>query len=359
MTEDAADVRDAELESARARRLPQAGPGQFTFVMATGIVSTALHNTGAHGLSEVLLVLAVTGYVVLAALVGVRWATERSAPRDDLHTGTFTVFAFTAATGVLAARFAAMAIDGAAITLTAIAAVTWFVLGYVVIGVVVRDTGTRGLARVDGTWFLVVVATQSVAVSSGALADAGHREGFAVLAAICWSVGLVQLILIAALMAARLLTVPLRVDDEVAPFWVFMGAGAISVLAGAEILGAAADQTLLDDEVVASVSTALWAFATWLIPLLIALTVWHARRPEAVTGFRTALWSMVFPIGMYGEASHQLGVFRSRPWLESLGAWESWVALSVWAVVFVGMLVWWARWLGRRRGGGVRAAADR
>lgn len=73
-----------------------------------------------------------------------------------------------------------------------------------------------------------------------------------------------QLILIAALMAARLLTAPLRVDDEVAPFWVFMGA--ISVLAGVEILGAAADQTLLDDEVVASVSTALWAFPTWLIP---------------------------------------------------------------------------------------------
>ena len=287
-------------------------------------------------------VAAVTGYLVLIVTVLARWIRPREAARDVRGEG-FALFAFTAASGVLGAWFSALDVGWAATVLTVVAAISWAILGYLVFGIAVvrltdessarqRITGgrPRGLARVDGTWFLLVVATQSVAVASGALATAAHRPGFALLAAICWCIGLLQLGLIAALMTARLLIVPLTVSDEVAPYWVFMGAGAISVLAGDEILATSDQQTFLDGAFIGSVCMVLWSFATWLIPLLVIMVIWHGMRRDTYAGFRTALWSMVFPVGMYGEASRQLGVMRGIDWLEELGTGEAWIAFAMW-----------------------------
>lgn len=50
-------------------RLPHGRLGQFTFVMATGIVSTAMHNTRAHELSFGMFILAVISYCVLVVCV--------------------------------------------------------------------------------------------------------------------------------------------------------------------------------------------------------------------------------------------------------------------------------------------------
>lgn len=56
------------------------------------------------------------------------------------------------------------------------------------------------------------------------------------------------LVVMAVLVAARLIIIGLSADDEVAPYWVFMGAGAISVLAGAEVLGVGAMQRLVSHD---------------------------------------------------------------------------------------------------------------
>jgi tellurite resistance protein TehA-like permease len=45
------------------------------------------------------------------------------------------------------------------------------------------------------------------------------------------------------------------------------------------------------------------------------------------------LWSIVFPVGMYRVASHELGSALSVAWLVMLGRYETWLALAVWAVV--------------------------
>jgi hypothetical protein len=41
---------------------------------------------------------------------------------------------------------------------------------------------------------------------------------------------------------------------------------------------------------------------------------------------------------MYGVASHELGKALHVSWLATLGSDEAWLALAVWAVVFVAML---------------------
>lgn len=326
--------------------IPKAYPGQFTFVMATGIISTSLHNTGATTLSLVMFWIAAVGYVGLMVAVALHW-TRRGVASAALRGGGFGLFAFTAGSGVVAARCALAGIGWAALTLTIVTLVSWILLGYWVIGLAVSGAKHGGLSRVDGTWFLLAVATQAVAVSSGAYAGAEHSPAFALVAALAWCVGLLMFVFVAGLMVARLLITPLTADDEVAPYWVFMGAGAISVLGGAEVLNTGSQQTLLDAAVVGSVCMAVWSFATWLIPLLVAMMIWHARRPGAATGFRTPLWAMVFPIGMYGEASRQLGVVRHTEWLDALGTNEAWVALAVWLVVAAGLVLWWVRWVRR------------
>ncbi|MDL9936678.1 tellurite resistance/C4-dicarboxylate transporter family protein [Gordonia sp. ABSL1-1] len=352
------------VENRSVRWIPHARPVQFTFVMATGIVSTALDDTGASRLSLILFWLALFGFAVLA-IGNLWWMIGRRAVLTELRAAGFTALALTAAAGVLGAHCAALEVEWAATIFAVIAVVSWVVLGYgvIVIAMMAVGDGTEsasrvsGLARVDGTWFLWVVATQSVAVSSAAVAQSAELHAAAVLAALCWCVGLLQLVIVGALVAARLLTVPLRRTDEVAPYWVFMGSSAISVLAGAEVLGLGDQQRLLDPDVVGSVCMAMWSFATWLLPLLVALMIWHAADADN-RRFRTPLWSMVFPIGMYGEASRQLGHIRGTRWLETVGMWESWAAFAVWMLVFVGMLGWWVRWCAdaRRR---FRAGRDR
>ena len=48
-------------------------------------------------------------------------------------------------------------------------------------------------------------------------------------------------------------------------------------------------------------------------------------------------WSIVFPVGMYGVASHELGAALHVSWLVTLGRDEAWAALAVWAAVTLAM----------------------
>lgn len=119
----------------------------------------------------------------------------------------------------------------------------------------------------------------------------------------------------------------------------FLGSGAISILAAAEVLGTREEQIVMPQAVVGGVAMALWAFVTWMIPLTVALQLWQAGRPGAIRGYRAALWAMVFPIGMYGESTRQLGFIRGDRWLTEVGRWESWPAFAVWLAVFAGLVL--------------------
>ncbi len=53
--------------------------------------------------------------------------------------------------------------------------------------------------------------------------------------------------------------------------------------------------------------------------------------------YEPGMWSVVLPVDMYGVASHGLGAALRVSWLVTLGRVEAWLALAVWAVVFVAM----------------------
>ena len=91
-----------------------------------------------------------------------------------------------------------------------------------------------------------------------------------------------------------------------------------------------------------------WAFGTWLIPPLVAAGVWRHVVRRTPLRYQAPLWSIVFPLGMYGAASRSLGQTDHLPTVEAIGANERWVALAAWTVVFVAMLAHLAGSMTRR-----------
>ncbi|HYB88787.1 MAG TPA: tellurite resistance/C4-dicarboxylate transporter family protein [Streptosporangiaceae bacterium] len=316
-------------------------PGYFALVMATGIVSRAVRADGSARLSGILLALTIACYAVLVVAYGWRLAGYRREFLADLANPrkTFAFFTFVAASDVLGSRLAADGHSGATVGLLIVASLAWLVLNYGVPLMLIARHGTQSaLAGANGTWFIWVVGTQSLAVSATVLPPPVAAWVVA-LSVTCWSVGVVLYVVVAALVVTSLLQYPVGPADVTPAYWVFMGATAISVLAGAQILLLPADPLLTATRpVIAGMCVILWAFGTWLIPFLLGAGVWrHLIRKVRLT-YEPGLWSIVFPVGMYGVASRELGKAVGVSWLATLGSDEAWLALAVWAVVFVAML---------------------
>jgi tellurite resistance protein TehA-like permease len=68
-----------------------------------------------------------------------------------------------------------------------------------------------------------------------------------------------------------------------------------------------------------------------------AFGVWRHAVHRVRLGYLPALWSIVFPLGMYAVASMHLGAVAGLPLVERIGRAWTWVAVAAWLVVFVGM----------------------
>jgi tellurite resistance protein TehA-like permease len=316
-------------------------PGYFAVVMATGIVSRAMKLDGWAYLSGLLLVLTVIAYVTLVAAYGWRLVAYRSEFAADATDPrkAFAFFTFVAGSNVLGAGLAPHGYTWATVVLLAGSGLAWLLLSYGVPLVLVTRHATRPpLASANGTWFLWVVGTQSIAVAATSLPPPAS-DFQAALSVACWSVGVVLYLIVAVTVVTSLLQYTVAPAQLTPPYWVFMGATAISVLAGAQILKLPAHPLVAAMRpAVAGASFVLWAFGTWLIPLLIALGVWRHVIRRLRLAYEPGLWSIVFPIGMYGVASRQLGAALHVPWLVTLGADEAWVALAAWAAVLLAMV---------------------
>ena len=82
-----------------------------------------------------------------------------------------------------------------------------------------------------------------------------------------------------------------------------------------------------------------WAFATWLIPALVAAGWWRHRTHGVPLRYEATLWSVVFPLGMYAVAGIYLGRANSLPLVGAIGAAWLWVAFAAWALTLVAMIM--------------------
>jgi tellurite resistance protein TehA-like permease len=325
-------------------------PGYFAFVMATGIVSNGAFLLGPAWLSRVLLVIAAAGLVVLGAALLARLAFFRTKVVADVRAPerVFGFFTITAGLDVLGVRLANAGHPLATASLAGLAAAVWLVLTY---GVPASLLLTRShesiLGGVNGAWLLWVVGTQSLSVSASSLVPAWPSQSrlLAPVAAGLWGVGLVLYLLLVSLILLRWLTMPMTPETLGPPYWILMGATAITVLAGANLLGLPATLPAVRATAgfVDGFSFVLWAFGTWWIPLLVVLGCWRHIRHRWPLTYEPTLWSVVFPLGMYSVATLSYGKVTRIGFMAPLSRFMLWVAVAAWVAVATGFLVRLAR----------------
>jgi tellurite resistance protein TehA-like permease len=332
-------------------------PGYFAFVMATGIISTGTFLLGPPWLSRALLVVASAGLVVLSAALVIRLVRFRPSVAADVHAPerVFGFFTITAGLDVLGVRLSYAGHPLATAILAGLAAAVWLVLTYGVPASLLTRPHASVLGGVNGTWLLWVVSTQSLAVAAAVLVPVWpSQSGLLVpFATALWSIGLVLYLLLVSLILLRWLTVAMTPQALGPPYWILMGATAITVLAGAKILGLPGTLPAVRATAgfVEGFSYALWAFGTWWIPLLVVLGFWRHVRHHWPLTYEPTLWSVVFPLGMYSVATLSFGKAAGLAFMEPLSRFMLWVAVAAWVMVAAAFL---AR-LVRRPGG--RASA--
>jgi tellurite resistance protein TehA-like permease len=318
-------------------------PGYFALVMASGIISTGLSFEGHDLLSMALLVVCAAAFVVLLSLTTWRFVSWRAAVNDDFTDPRrgFGFFTFVAGTNVLGVRLAIEGYPAATAALLVASGLAWLVLGYVVPWTAVLGREERPVvATANGTWFIWVVASQSVAVAAATiepLYDPVRRE-LAVLAVMSWSVGVFLYAAAGVFVSLRLMLYKFGPEELTPPYWVAMGALAITVLAGARIVEMEdAPMVAATRGLIGGLSVVFWAFATWLIPVLVAAGWWRHAVCKMPLHYDATLWSIIFPLGMYAVAGIYLGEAEHLPVVRVVGSVELWVSLAAWVLVFVAM----------------------
>ncbi|MBO0822760.1 MAG: tellurite resistance/C4-dicarboxylate transporter family protein [Actinobacteria bacterium] len=320
-------------------------PGYFAFVMATGIISIGTYTLGPSWLSQALLAAACAGLVVLAVALVARLLRYRASVAADIRAPdrVFGFFTITAGLDVLGARLALAGHPLGTAILAGIAAVVWLVLTYgVPASLILTRADDSILGGVNGTWLLWIVATQSLSVAAATLTPAWPSQAglLAPVATALWCIGLLLYLTVVALILLRWLTVPMTPETLGPPYWILMGATAISVLAGAR------DFSLPRTIPVIAATTgftegftfALWAFGTWWIPLLIILGLWRHVRRQWPLSYEPTLWSIVFPLGMYSVATLTFGKAARLGFMHPIARVMLWVAVAAWALVAVAFL---------------------
>jgi len=320
-------------------------PGYFALVMGTGIISVGMRLEGLDLLSAGLMALCAGAFAALVLLNAWRLVAYRASVVEDFRdpSRAFGFFTFVAGTNVLGVRLAMSGLEVATAALLVVGGVAWLFLGYVVPWTAVLGREERPVvASANGTWFIWAVASQSMAVATASIEPVfdAVRGPLALLAVMSWSVGVVLYGATGLLVSLRLMLYPFGPEELTPPYWVSMGALSITVLAGARIVEMAdAPMVAATRGLIAGLAVVFWAFATWLVPVLVAAGWWRHARRRVPLPYDATLWSIIFPLGMYAVAGIYLGRADRLPVVEAVGRSELWVAFAAWVLVSAAMLV--------------------
>jgi tellurite resistance protein TehA-like permease len=313
--------------------------------MATGIVAVAVHLQGVRPLALALVFVALAAYAVLWALTVMRVAIAARAVAHDLadHARGVGFFTIVAATGVLGAVFVVVLPQaGVARGLWWLALALWLALTYVVFTALTVKATKPSLAEgIHGGWLLAVVATQAVANLSALFSGqpGSGTEILAFIALTAWLAGGMLYTWIISLIFYRYTFFTLHPSDLMPPYWVNMGAMAISTLAGASIVAAAPRQPLVAALLpfVRGTTLLFWSTATWWIPMLLILGAWRHLYRRYRLAYDPLYWGAVFPLGMYSVCTYRLAAVLGVAFLRPIAAAFAWIAVAAWCGAFAGL----------------------
>lgn len=327
-------------------------PAYFGLVMATGIVSLGAFMMAHHTLALALFHLNVGQYALLCVLYALRaWRYPRRFFGDMIvHSTGSGYFTAVAATGILASQFMVMRGDFAAgRNLWLLAVMLWLALTYTIfLAFTVKRDKPPLDEGINGGWLLAVVATQALAMTSALLATQSgqsYRLELNLIALSAWLWGGMLYILLMALIVYRYAFYRVSPSSLAPPYWIDMGAMAISTLTGSLLISNAPQAPYLASLLpfLKGFTIFYWAAGTWWIPLLLLLAIWRHGYKRFPLRYDPLYWGAVFPLGMYAACTWHLGQAMGFGFLSGPARAFFYIALIAWAVTFAGMLHNFAR----------------
>ncbi|HEU0228950.1 MAG TPA: tellurite resistance/C4-dicarboxylate transporter family protein [Burkholderiaceae bacterium] len=348
------DFDDDDVFSDKPERFPRFGwealgsmsPAYFGMVMATGVVSIAANLSGHDTIARALFILNIVFYVVLLVLSGLRTVFALRRVLFDLThhrraPSFFTSVAGTSIVGIQCIEFAHR--PDIAIGLWILAIIMWLGLTYSIFTALIIKTNKPTLDHgINGSWLLAVVATQSIAVL-GSILTANHalpdRLEMNFFALSIWLWGGMLYIWMISLIFYRDVFFRFSPHDLAPPYWINMGAMAISTLAGSLLILNAGDAPYLKSLLpfLKGFTIFYWATGVWWIPMLIVLELWCYVFKKFPVRYDPLYWGAVFPLGMYAAGTYTMDKAMHFGFLEPLPTAFFYIALVAWAATFVGL----------------------
>lgn len=289
-------------------------PGYFALVMATGIVSIAAHLLEIKLIARALLFINIFAFTILFLLLLIRLIRFFPRVKADIKDhvrgpGFFTVVAGTCVLGsqliIVAGQFEA------AIILWFAGLLLWAVIMYAFFTfVTIREEKPPMEKGLSGAWLIAAVATQSISVLGTLLSSRfeAYREPLLFFTLCMFFVGCMLYLLLITLIFYRFTFINLTAAELTPPYWINMGAVAITTLAGARLILAAPEWSFLGEILpfLKGFTIFFWAWGTWWIPLLLILGFWRHIYKHFPLRYDPQYWGMVFPLGMYTACTFQL-----------------------------------------------------
>lgn len=326
-------------------------PGYFAMVMATGIISIASLLVGFGVLAWLLFYFNICFFFALFWLFIYRILYYRAEVWQDFKSyqrgpGFFTIIAALCIMGnQLILFYQAFTLAGIVLLL---ALLIWLLIGYgFFFHITVTEEKKPLKEGINGTWLVFIVAIQALSVLISFIAkELGELSYVGLFIALCFFLlGCVFYLYIMSLIIYRLSFFSLHATEFGAPYWINMGATAISTLAGSMLILHAGDFAFLSQILpfLKGFTLFYWAAGTWWIPLLLLLGFWrHAIKrvpvPTSAKGYDPTYWAMVFPLGMYTVCTYRLSEALSITFLKFIPAAFIYVALFAWVAVALGFI---------------------
>lgn len=319
--------------------------GYFTLVMATGIVSIAAHLFAYGIITDVTLYINIIAFILLSLILIIRLLFYTTEIVGDFYNSdkNLEFLSFPAACCVLGSQFVLIFNNNpVGIFFFILGFTAWIFFIYTLFAVRIEEDHKPSFVGINGSWLLIIVSTQSLAVLSGLLAEnfPQYLDKILFFSFVLFLCGGMFYIIIITMIFYRLIFLKVQAERLQANYWISMGADAISVLAGTILILNAGKSTFLFDVLpfIKGFTSFFWAIGTWWIPLIVVLGVWRHVIKKVKLKYTYQYWSLVFPLGMYSVCTIKLSEVMGLPFLNGIASIFAMLSIVAWAIVSIGVI---------------------